>query len=56
MKRDLELEATIVEKFAAVEPMLDERGRREIEGGSRKVGVYDALGQDARGAKPLSQG
>ncbi len=28
MKRDLELEATIVEKYAAVEPVLDERGRR----------------------------
>ena len=28
MKRDLELEATIVEKFAAVEAVLDERGRR----------------------------
>ena len=35
MKRDPELEATIVEKFAAVEPMLDERGRREIEGGEQ---------------------
>ena len=32
MKRDLELEATIVEKFAAVESGLDERGRREIGG------------------------
>ena len=28
MKRDLELEATIVEKYAAVEAVLDERGRR----------------------------
>ena len=28
MKRDLEIEATIVEKFATVEPVLDERGRR----------------------------
>ena len=28
MKRDLELEATLVEKYIAVEPVLDERGRR----------------------------
>ncbi len=28
MKRDLELEAIIIEKYAAVEPVLDERGRR----------------------------
>ena len=28
MKRNLELEATIVEKFAAVKPVLDERARR----------------------------
>jgi len=28
MKRDLELEATIVEKYVAVEPVLNERGRR----------------------------
>ena len=28
MKRDLELEATIVEKFVAVESVLDERSRR----------------------------
>ena len=28
MRRDLELEATIVEKYAALEAVLDERGRR----------------------------
>ncbi len=28
MKRDLELEATIVSKYAAIEPFLDERSRR----------------------------
>ncbi len=28
MKRDLELEATLVEKYAAIEPVLNERGRR----------------------------
>ena len=28
MRRNLELEATIVEKYAAVEAFLDERGRR----------------------------
>ena len=28
MRRDLELEATIVEKYVAVEAFLDERGRR----------------------------
>ena len=28
MKRDLELEATIVEKFVAIESVLDERSRR----------------------------
>ena len=28
MKRDLELEATIVEKYVAVAPVLDERSRR----------------------------
>lgn len=56
MKRDLEFEVTIVEKFAAVAPVLDERGRHEIELESSKVGVYDALVRDARGSKPLSQG
>ena len=56
MKRDPELEATIVEKIAAVEPLLDERGRREIRWGSSEVGVYDAPVRDARGPKPLSQG
>ena len=28
MRRDLELEATVVEKYAAIEAVLDERGRR----------------------------
>ena len=28
MKRDLELEVIIIEKYAAVEPILNERGRR----------------------------
>ena len=28
MRRNLELEATIVEKYAAIEACLDERGRR----------------------------
>ena len=28
MRRDLELEATLVEKYVAIEPVLDERGRR----------------------------
>ena len=28
MKRDIELEATLVAKYAAVEPVLDERSRR----------------------------
>ena len=38
MKRDLEREATIVEKFAAVELMFGERGRREIEAGVEQSG------------------
>jgi hypothetical protein len=28
MRRDLELEAIVVEKYVAIEPVLDERGRR----------------------------
>ncbi|MCC7414167.1 MAG: ISAzo13 family transposase [Gammaproteobacteria bacterium] len=39
MARDLELEATIVEKWTAVEPVLDERGRRRWAGAeSRAIG------------------
>jgi len=39
MARDLELEATIVEKWAAVEPVLDERSRRRWAGAeSRAIG------------------
>jgi len=39
MARDLELEATIVEKWIAVEPVLDERGRRRWAGAeSRAIG------------------
>ena len=33
MKRDLELEAAIVEKFVAIESVLDERSRRLVGGG-----------------------
>ena len=51
MRRNLELEATIVEKYAAVEPFLDERGRRmwaAVE--SRAIGYGgDALVSDATG-------
>ena len=38
MKRDLELKATIVEMFAAVEPVLDERGRCGFEAGVEQSG------------------
>lgn len=39
MKRDIELEAVLVEKYAAVSPVLDERGRRLWAGAeSRAIG------------------
>jgi len=51
MKRNTELEATIVEKYAAVEPFLDERGRRIWAATeSRAIGYGgDALVSDATG-------
>ena len=51
MKRDLELEATIVEKYAAVKAVLDERGRRLWAAAeSRAIGYGgDALVSDATG-------
>jgi len=51
MARDLELEATIVEKWAAVEPVLDERGRRRWAGAeSRAIGYGgDSLVSSATG-------
>ena len=51
MKRNLELEATIVEKYAAVEAFLDERGRRKWTATeSRAIGYGgDALVSDATG-------
>ena len=51
MRRNLELEATIVEKYAAVEAFLDERGRRIWAGTeSRAIGYGgDALVSDATG-------
>ena len=51
MRRNLELEATIVEKYAAVEAFLDERGRRIWAAAeSRAVGYGgDALVSDATG-------
>ena len=51
MRRDLELEATIVEKYAAVEAFLDERGRRIWAAAeSRAIGYGgDALVSDATG-------
>jgi hypothetical protein len=55
MKRDLELEATIVEKFAAIGSVLDERGRRLWAAAeSRAIGYGgDALVSDATGlARP----
>ena len=51
MRRNLELEATIVEKYAAVEAFLDERGRRVWAATeSRAIGYGgDALVSDATG-------
>ena len=51
MTRNLELEATIVEKYAAVEAYLDERGRRIWAATeSRAIGYGgDALVSDATG-------
>ena len=51
MRRNLELEATIVEKYAAVEAVLDERGRRVGAAAASRVIGYggDALGSDATG-------
>ena len=51
MRRNLELEATIVEKYAAVEAFLDERGRRIWAAAeSRAIGYGgDALVSDATG-------
>ena len=45
MKRDIELEATLVAKYAAVEPVLDERSRRRWAAAeSRAIGYGgDAL-------------
>ena len=51
MRRNLELEATIVEKYAAVEAVLDERGRRVWAAAESRVIGYggDALVSDATG-------
>ena len=51
MRRNLELEATIVEKYAVVEAYLDERGRRMWAATeSRAIGYGgDALVSDATG-------
>ena len=51
MRRNIELEATIVEKYAAVEAYLDERGRRIWAATeSRAIGYGgDALVSDATG-------
>ena len=50
MRRNLELEATIVEKYVAVEAFLDERGRRIWAATSRAIGYGgDALVSDATG-------
>ena len=51
MRRDIELEATIAEKFAVVESLLDERGRRLwCATESRAIGFGgDALVSDATG-------
>ena len=51
MRRDLELEATVVEKYATVEAVLDERGRRVWSATeSRAIGYGgDALVSDATG-------
>ena len=55
MRRNIELEATIVEKYAAIESILDERGRRLWAATeSRAIGYGgDALVSDATGlARP----
>ena len=51
MRRDHELEAAIIEKYAAVEAFLDERGRRiRAATESRAIGYGgDALVSDATG-------
>jgi len=51
MKRNLDLEATIVEKYAAVSPLLNERGRRLWAAAeSRSIGYGgDALVSSATG-------
>ena len=51
MRRNLELEATIVEKYAAVEAVLDELGRRVWAAAESRVIGYggDALVSDATG-------
>ena len=51
MKRDLELEATIVEKYVAVAPVLDERSRRRWAAAESKAIGYggDALVSSATG-------
>jgi transposase len=56
MKRDVELEAAIVEKFAAVSPLLDERARRLWAAAeSRAIGYGgDALVSSATGLARLT--
>ena len=51
MKRDIELEATLVAKYAAVEPVLDERSRRRWAAAeSRAIGYGgDAVVSSATG-------
>ena len=51
MKRDLELEATIVEKYVAVAPVLDERSRRRWAAAESMAIGYggDALVSSATG-------
>ena len=59
MRRDLELEATIVEKYVAVEAFLDERGRRIWAASeSRAIGYGgDALVSAATGlSRPTVRG
>ena len=57
MKRDLELEATIIEKFVAVESVLDERSRRLWAAAeSRAIGYGgDAVVSAATGLARLSE-
>ena len=50
MKRDLDLEATIVEKYVAVAPVLDERSRRRWAAAESMAGYGgDALVSSATG-------